>query len=73
MKEKAKQFIKIELLKHNINYVQLSKLMKVKGYDYSSDTIRTKIHRGSFSFAFFLEVCDSLEINFVCLDKMNIS
>jgi hypothetical protein len=62
MKNKARQFIKSELAKRDINYVQLSKMMKSKGYNENSDTIRTKIHRGSFSFAFLLEVCDSLDI-----------
>jgi len=69
MKDKARQFLKSELAKRDINYVQLSKLMNDKGYDENPDTIRTKVHRGSFSFAFLLEVCDSLEIDFVCLDK----
>jgi len=69
MKEKARQFIKSELAKRDINYVKLAKLMKDKGYTENPDTIRTKVHRGSFSFAFLLEVCDSLDINIVCLNK----
>lgn len=62
MKNKARQFIKSELAKRDINYVQLAKLMNEKGYQENPDTIRTKIHRGSFSFAFLLEVCDSLNV-----------
>ncbi|MFK5975545.1 MAG: DUF6471 domain-containing protein [Sulfurovum sp.] len=69
MKEKAKQFIKIELVKKDISYVKLSSIMREKGYIYSSDTIRTKIHRGSFSFAFLLEVCDSLDLDIICLQN----
>ncbi len=69
MKDKAKTFIKVELAKKGINYVQLSELMNKKGYKENPDTIRTKVHRGSFSFAFLLEVCDSLEIEIVCLKK----
>ena len=62
MKNEARQFIKSELAKRDINYVQLAGLMNKKGYTENPDTIRTKIHRGSFSFAFILEVCDSLNL-----------
>ena len=69
MKDKARQFIKSELVKRDINYVKLARIMLNKGYNENADAIRTKIYRGSFSFAFLLEVCDSLNINIICLDK----
>jgi len=69
MKDKARQFIKSELAKRDINYVRLSKLMNDKGYKENPDKIRSKIHRGSFSFAFLLEVCDSLNIEITLNDK----
>ena len=72
MKEKAKELINSELKKRNINYPKLSTLMEAKGYTYSANTIRTKIHRGSFAFAFLLEVCDSLNIDIVCVEKSEI-
>lgn len=62
MKNKAKAFIKSLLLNKDMNYVQLSAKMNKKGYKETPDTIRTKVHRGSFSFAFLLEVCDTLDI-----------
>jgi len=62
VKTKARQFVKSELAKRDINYVQLAKLMKEKGYQETPDTIRTKIHRGSFSFSFILELCDTLNL-----------
>ena len=68
MKTKARQFIKSELAKRDINYVKLSEYMNKKGYKETPDTIRTKIHRGSFSFAFVLEVCDSLNLSFSISD-----
>ena len=71
MKKRAKEFIKNELNKRKISYVKLSSMMEERGYNYSSNTIRTKIHRGSFSFAFFLEVCKSLDIELVCLESKN--
>ncbi len=69
MKNRAKEFIKNELKKRKITYSMLSILMKEKGYDYSENTIRSKINRGSYSFVFLLEVCDSLDIDIVCLEK----
>ena len=69
MKNEAKQFIKNELKKRKITYAMLSISMKEKGYDYSDNTIRSKINRGSYSFSFLLEVCDSLNIDIVCLEK----
>ncbi len=69
MKKRAKEFIKEELNKRKISYVKLSKIMEEKGYIYTSNTIRTKVHRGSFSFAFLLEVCDSLGIEITCVEK----
>jgi len=69
MKKVSKEFIKKELNKRKISYVKLSKIMKENGYNYSDNTIRTKVNRGSFSFVFFLEVCDSLNIDIICLDR----
>ena len=70
MKSKARQFIKSELAKRDINYVELSRYMNQKGYHENPDTIRTKIHRGSFSFVFILEICDSLNLDFEITDKI---
>jgi ribose 5-phosphate isomerase RpiB len=67
MKNRAKEFIKKELKKRKITYIKLSLMMNDKGYIYSENTIRSKINRGSFSFAFLLEVCDSLNISIICL------
>ncbi len=69
MKNRAKKFIKKEIKKQKITYSELSTLMESKGYIYSDNTIRSKVNRGSFSFSFLLEVCDSLNIDIVCLEK----
>ena len=63
MKNRAKELIKAELKKRKISYRELSKIMETKGYIYSENTIRSKINRGSYSFFFLLEVCDSLNMN----------
>jgi len=62
MKSQAKFFIKTILMQKDISYVKLSDMMNKKGYKETPDTVRTKVHRGSFSFSFLLEVCDTLDI-----------
>lgn len=72
MKNKARLFIKSLLLNQDVNYVKLSEMMNKKGYKETPDTIRTKVHRGSFSFSFLLEVCDSLDLEISLSKKLNI-
>ena len=69
MKENARRLLKSELAKRDINYVVLAEKMNKKGYAETPDTIRTKIHRGAFSFSFFLQICDSLEIEIMLINK----
>ena len=69
MKKRASDFLKMELKKRKITYNKLSSLMEERGYIYSANTIRSKVNRGSFSFVFFLEVCDTLNIELSCLDN----
>ncbi len=67
MKTRAKEFLKKELKKRNLTYSELSSIMNDNGYVYSENTIRSKINRGSYSFSFLLEVCDSLNIDITIL------
>ena len=69
MKNEAKLFIKTILMNKDISYVKLAEMMNSKGYKETQDTIRTKVHRGSFSFSFLLEVCDTLNIEMIQRDK----
>ena len=69
MKNKARQIIKSEMAKRDLNYIKLAQLMKQKGYNESQDTLRTKINRGTFSFYFFLQLCDSLNLELKLIDK----
>ena len=68
MKNKARLFIKTLLMNRNISYVKLAEMMNKKGYKETPDTIRTKVHRGSFSFSFLLEVCDTLKVDIIDKD-----
>ena len=72
MKNEARLFIKTILLNKDISYVKLAEMMNNKGYKETPDTIRTKVHRGSFSFSFLLEVCDTLNIEMLQQNKSHI-
>jgi len=63
MEIKAKEIMKLALKKREMSYGKLSKKMQAKGYHYNENSLRSKINRGSFSFAFILEVCESLEVD----------
>jgi len=69
MKDRARQFIKSEMAKRDLNYIKLANLMNQKGYKENQDTLRTKINRGTFSFYFVLQFCDSLDLEFKVSDK----
>jgi hypothetical protein len=64
VKDKARQTIRVEMAKRDLNYIKLAELMTKKGYKENQDTLRTKINRGTFSFYFFLQFCDSLDLRF---------
>lgn len=68
MKKEARKFLKLELAKRDISYVKLAELMVAKGYKETPDTIRSKINRGTFSFAFVLEVCSTFGCEFKLVD-----
>jgi len=61
--KKVKQFIRMEMLKQDINFVELQKIMQEKGYNYSLDAIRQKVGRGSYDARFLFEFADSLGTN----------
>jgi len=67
--KKVKQFIKMEMLKKDINFVDLSKLMKEKGYDYTLDAIRQKVGRGTYDTRFLFAFADSLDLDVKLLPK----
>jgi hypothetical protein len=58
--KEAKLFIKHILLEEEMTYIELSEKLKTIGIDYSADSLRMKINRGRFDFAFLLQVADVL-------------
>jgi len=65
----VKQVIKMEMLKKDINFVDLQKIMQEKGYNYSLDAIRQKVGRGSYDARFLFEFADSLELDIRFIEK----
>lgn len=57
---KAKTIIKSELAKQDIGYIELSHRLKKIGIEDSQLNLANKINRGTFSFAFTLQVFDVL-------------
>lgn len=58
--KEAKLYLKRVLLEEDITYGELSTKLQAAGFEYSMDSIRTKINRGRFDFAFVLQVCEVL-------------
>ncbi|RLA57845.1 MAG: hypothetical protein DRQ78_12960 [Epsilonproteobacteria bacterium] len=65
----VKQVIKMEMLKKDINFVELRKMMEEKGYNYSLDAIRQKVGRGTYDARFLFEFTDSLDLDVKFVDK----
>ncbi len=63
MTKQVKQFIKMEMLKKDINFIDLHRLMTDKGYDYSLDAIRQKVGRGTYDARFLFSFADSLDLD----------
>ncbi len=57
---KAKSLIKAELAKKDINYEQLSGMLKDIGVDENKMNIANKLNRGKFSFSFALQIFKAL-------------
>ena len=52
---KAKTFLKIEMIKEGISTEELHKLLLSKGYNYTLSSINSKISRGTFSATFLIQ------------------
>ena len=61
--KEAKLFIKRIMLEEELTYIELSKQLTEAGFSYTTESLRMKVHRGRFDFAFVLQVCDVLKYN----------
>ncbi len=66
----VKQVIKMEMLKKDMNFVELQKAMEEKGYNYSLDAIRQKVGRGTYDARFLYEFAESMGLDIVFVDKV---
>ncbi|WP_419768865.1 DUF6471 domain-containing protein [Arcobacter sp.] len=58
--KEAKLLIKKLMLQEDINFIELTKILKEKGFDYTEAAVRQKISRGRFDFAFCLQIIGAL-------------
>ncbi len=59
-KKEATKIIKLEPLKQDIDYEALSQKLKVIGIEEDKANIANKLHRGTFSFAYALQIFKAL-------------
>lgn len=64
----AKGIVRAELERRAVTYARLARLMKDHGFDETERSLANKISRGSFSFAFFLQVMRVLGVRTVSLE-----
>lgn len=67
-KKEATKIIKLELTKQNISYEELSNKLKNIGVEEDKSNIGNKLHRGSFSFAYALQIFKVLGIKTLRLE-----
>lgn len=67
-KKEATKVIKIELTKQDISYEELSNKLKSIGVVEDKSNIGNKLHRGSFSFAYALQIFKVLGIKTLRLE-----
>jgi len=65
----VKQVIKMEMLKKDMNFVDVQKVMEKHGYSCSLDAIRQKVGRGSYDARFLYEFAESLGLDIVFIEK----
>jgi len=69
-KKEASKIIKIELTKQDIDYETLAHKMKNIGIDEDKANIGNKLHRGTFSFAYALQIFKVLELKKLNLEDL---
>lgn len=60
--KRARNLLKGELTRRDINYEELAKRLKAIGVNETADNLRTKINRGTFSSFFLLQVLHAIGV-----------
>lgn len=58
--KRASNLLKSELARSGLTYEELAKKLNIIGVDETANTIRLKMHRGTFQFAFFLQCAEAI-------------
>jgi 3-mercaptopyruvate sulfurtransferase SseA len=69
-KKEASKIIKIELTRQDLDYEQLAEKMKDIGIEETKANIANKLHRGTFSFAYVLQVFKALGLKKLNLEDL---
>ena len=67
---RASAFLKAELKKAEVTYVELSKRLKRHGFKETEASITNKLKRGTFSATFFLAALAALERTHIALEDV---
>lgn len=67
-KSNAKNILKAELTRRGVSYDMLVVKLNAIGVDENYNTVNTKINRGTFSFVFFVQCINALDIKLVRFD-----
>ena len=66
--QRASAILKSTLIRRNIKYNELADRLRILGVEETQSSISNKISRGTFSFTFFLQCMESLNIKDIRLD-----
>ena len=66
--KKTTIILKAHLVEKNMRYHDLALILNEMGIQENQNTIATKLSRGTFSFAFFLQCMHALEVKQIDLD-----
>lgn len=67
--KQLKQFLKIEMVKRDMNFVELNKKMAEKGYIYALEALRQRVSRGTYDAKFLFEFADCLDMDVKLIPK----
>ena len=68
--ERAKRFLKAELKRADVSYLELAKRLKKHGLAETEASVANKLSRGTFAATFFLAALVALEVESVHLEDI---
>ena len=68
--ERAKRFLKAELKRADVSYLELAKRLKKHGLAETEASVANKLSRGTFAATFFLAALVALEVESVSLEDI---